>query len=103
MNIKLARLSREELVKLGHEKPELRQHIRPLLKRASVGTFVKEIKKAARALDEDEPDYPNLLALLEAISVYAKRGLVDNNLALLINKAAAAVEDNKFMMEGEEE
>lgn len=99
---------RSKLIHLANTKPELREHLLPILKEASdpvlenVGSppkYKMAIKVHALRLLEAPPDqeYAAFGALLRGCSDYAKKGLGIPNLWRILTKAEDFLEKNYIL------
>ena len=85
---------RDEIIKLAHEKPELREHLLPLVKSASneKGKILRTLQQAANALDTAELQLDHISQHIsdEDYDSYYRGGLLDSKITMALTELKAS-------------
>ena len=85
---------RDKIIRLAHEKPELREHLLPLLKSASneKGKILRTLQQAANALDTAELQLDHISQHIsdEDHDSYYRGGLLDSKITMALTELKAS-------------
>ena len=84
---------RKEIIKLAHEKPELREHLLPLVKSASSekGKVLRTLQQAANAIDTAELQLDHISQHISDADYdsYFRGGLLDSSITMGLSSLKA--------------